>query len=246
MKPKISVKLGGYEVPVTQYTVGYGANKNAGKDAGSVTVNFCGINWTKQSSCEKKFTISKAESYIKFRKVVNKLWYTAADKHSFEGEATDVKGKFTYSSSNKKLVSIDATTGKVKVENKNTFGTVTITATFTPIDSTNYKKSQITATMRVVPNQVAVEGTSTKSGTLTLTWKNGKALYNAEFYRVYMSAEVKGACGKMNLYKTTKSLKKTLTGLAKGNYYVEVVPVCTIAGQKVEGAASTRKRFTVK
>ena len=246
LKPKISVKLGDYEVPPTQYTVGYGTNKNAGKDAGSVTVNFCGTNWTKQSSCEKKFTISKAEPHIEFRKVVNKLWYTATDKYSFEGEATGVKGAFTYSSSNKNLVSINKTTGKVKVKEKNTFGTVTITATFTPINNTNYKKSTIEATMSVVPNQVAVEGKSPKAGTLELTWKNGAGLYNAKFYRVYMSAKVNGAYGKKNSYGTVTKRKKTITGLAKGQYCVVVVPIVKIGGKEVAGEASTKKEFTVK
>lgn len=246
LKPKISVKLGGYEVPPTQYTVGYGANKNAGKDAGSVTVNFCGTNWTKQSSCEKKFTISKAEPHIEFRKVVNKLWFTATDKYSFEGEATGVKGAFTYSSSNKNLVSINKTTGKVKVKEKNTFGTVTITATFTPINNTNYKKSTIEATMSVVPNQVAVEGKSPKAGTLELTWKNGAGLYNAKCYRVYMSAKVNGAYGKKNSYGTVTKRQKTITGLAKGKYCVVVVPIVKIGGKEVAGEASTKKEFTVK
>ena len=61
-----------------------------------------------------------------------------------------------------------------------------------------------------------------------------------------MSAKVNGAYGKKNSYGTVTKRKKTITGLAKGQYCVVVVPIVKIGGKEVAGEASTKKEFTVK
>lgn len=241
----IEVWLGSGKLNSGDYSVTYSNNINAG--TATVTVKADGTNCLENKSCNTTFTISKKTPSLKFQQSVSKTWYTANGTHVFEVASTDCTGTLKYSSSNSKLVAVDSKVGGLTVKYKEKFGKVVITATFTPLDKTNFSTATIQKTIYVVPNRVAIEnGTSAKSGELKIVWANSKKLYNAESYRIYYCKEKDGKCGTMILYGSTIARKKTITGLGKGNYYVKVVPCCKIDGVKVEGSASVTKKYAVK
>lgn len=76
---------------------------------------------------------------------------TEGEESSFSGktatEKDGVAGTIKYSSNNTAVVSVDALTGVVKFNETKTFGTATITASFTPADEATYKESSASYTI---------------------------------------------------------------------------------------------------
>lgn len=78
-------------------------------------------------------------------------YVTEGEESSFSGktatEKDGVAGTIKYSSNNTAVVSVDALTGVVKFNETKTFGTATITASFTPADEATYKESSASYTI---------------------------------------------------------------------------------------------------
>ena len=87
---------------------------------------------------------------ISFKSPISTTWHNANGTHGFECVApSDCQGTFSFKSSNPKLLAINAAGGRVQVMNNKAFGSVVITATFTPkgADAAHYSTKSITRTI---------------------------------------------------------------------------------------------------
>lgn len=103
---------------------------------------------------------------ISFKSPISTTWHNANGTHGFECVApSDCQGTFSFKSSNPKLLAINAAGGRVQVMNNKAFGSVVITATFTPkgADAAHYSTKSITRTIKVVPNIVKIANTESKN-----------------------------------------------------------------------------------
>lgn len=244
-KPAVTVAYGSAKLKASDYTVQYANNKEPGTATVTITAN--GSNCVSGKRVVKNFRIEKKVPVISFKSPISTTWHNANGTHGFECVApSDCQGTFSFKSSNPKLLAINAAGGRVQVMNNKAFGSVVITATFTPkgADAAHYSTKSITRTIKVVPNIVKIANTeSKKSGQLYIQWSNSKKEYNASEYRIYYYGYKKDSedCGQMSLYNSKSKItgtSTTITGLKAGKYYIKVVP-CYKSGGNVQNGAST-------
>ena len=244
-KPAVTVAYGSAKLKTSDYTVQYANNKEPGTATVTVTAN--GSNCVSGKRVVKNFRIEKKVPVISFKSPISTTWHNANGTHGFECVApSDCQGTFSFKSSNPKLLAINAAGGRVQVMNNKAFGSVVITATFTPkgADAAHYSTKSITRTIKVVPNIVKISNKeSKKSGQLYIQWSNSKKEYNASEYRIYYYGYKKDSeeCGQMSLYNSKSKItgtSTTITGLKAGKYYIKVVP-CYKSGGNVQNGAST-------
>lgn len=244
-KPAVTVAYGSAKLKASDYTVQYANNKEPGTATVTVTAN--GSNCVSGKRVVKNFRIEKKVPVISFKSPISTTWHNANGTHGFECVApSDCQGTFSFKSSNPKLLAINAAGGRVQVMNNKAFGSVVITATFTPkgADAAHYSTKSITRTIKVVPNIVKIANKeSKKSGQLYIQWSNSKKEYNASEYRIYYYGYKKDSeeCGQMSLYNSKSKItgtSTTITGLKAGKYYIKVVP-CYKSGGNVHNGAST-------
>ncbi|MBE6029085.1 MAG: hypothetical protein E7226_02910 [Clostridiales bacterium] len=147
--PAVTVSFGGKNlVKDKDYTVVYANNTNAGTAKVTVTGkgNFTGTKAAtfKINPANQKLTMSTAKKTVKFKKLKKKAQQTS--KVAVSGAKT----KVTYAKvSGSKKLSINKTTGKIKVAKKTKKGTYKITVKATAAKSTNYKAATVTKTIKV-------------------------------------------------------------------------------------------------
>lgn len=120
-------------------------------------------------------------------------------------EASNIAGTITYAASGDAVATVDPTTGAVTI-NATTYGTTTITATFTPADPTQYSGStatyQITNKKAVDLSKIVFDVSEDKvSGT-------GKLTLTKSIVKIHTSS---GALGKYSDYRFYGSSKTTFS-----------------------------------
>lgn len=252
IKPAVTVTYGKAKLPTSDYTVQYTNNTLPG--TAKVTVTAKSANLVAKKSVSKTFNIGKATPTISFSSPIKSTWYNANGSHGMTcNPPSDCRGTFSFTSSNPKLLAVDSAGGRLTVKSKTAFGSVVITATFTPQAAylDRYNKTSIKHTIKVVPNPVKVtSATSPKAGQLTITWANSQKVYNADSYKVYYYkyTDDKEACGPTQELKTKKltGTTATVSGLTAGKYYIKIVSCYVSNGVVVNGSVSAPYKCVVK
>ena len=148
--PEVTVKVGDTTlVKGTDYTIAYGANTTAGKDAGKVTIQAKGnYGFT---DVVKNFDIEKADPKLSFGESTVTKTYIDKPFSNLPIQVGD--GTVTYSSSNTNVATVNKTTGEVTIVG---VGTATITATAAA--TTNYKERSASYTLTVNKALLVVNG----------------------------------------------------------------------------------------
>lgn len=147
--PAVTVSFGGKNLAKDKdYTVAYANNTNAGTAKVTVTGkgNFTGTKAAtfKINPASQTLKMSAAKKTVKFKKLKKKAQQTS--KVAVSGAKT----KVTYAKvGGAKKLSINKTTGKIKVAKKTKKGTYKIKVKATAAKSTNYKAATVTKTIKV-------------------------------------------------------------------------------------------------
>ena len=154
-------------------------------------------------------------------------------------------GKLSYSSSDKKVATVDSK-GKVTIK-----GTGTCTITVKAKGTSNYKEKKVKITLNVKPKKASLKSVKASKGKkMTIKWSKDT---RASGYQIYYSTS-KDFSSK-NTKKVTvsgnKNTSKTIKSLKKGKkYYVKVRSYKTVKNngknQKLYGSWSKVKNITAK
>ena len=152
---------------------------------------------------------------------------------------TSGNGKLTYTSSNKKVITVNSA-GKVTVKGYGK-ATITIKASATAQYNETYKKITIT----VVPKKVSLKNVSSPGKKrLSVSWKKDKSVTG---YQVYFSTRKDF---KRNTYKRTfmkSTTRMSIVGLkSKNTYYVRIRAYKKVGKKKYYGAWSKEISMRIK
>lgn len=150
------------------------------------------------------------------------------------------KGTITYSTSSKKVVTVNAK-GKVRVK-----GTGKAKITIHAAGNSTYKSTSKTIVITIKPAKMTgVKAASSKSRTAKISWKKASGSVTGYQIRYAASKKWKGAKKKLIRGASKKSAAlKTLSGGKR--YYVCVRAYITVNGKKIYGAWSSIKKVTVR
>lgn len=203
---------------------------------------FCAVTNTKGS--ETAVTNSNVVA-IKVTKAANSITGISAKMTVVFGKSPTLKAKgqgaVTYTSADKKVLTIGKTNGKIK-----TVGYGKVQVTIKAAGNKNYNSATKKITVTVKPKKMAVPGVkSAKKKTLTVTWKKDA---KASGYKIQYATDknfkknVKTATIKKN--KTTKTTLKNLKAGKK--YYVRICAYKGSGKNQVGSDWSKAKAATVK
>lgn len=149
-------------------------------------------------------------------------------------------GRITYKSSNKKVVTVGAKTGKVKIKG---CGKAVITVVAAGDDQ--YQASTKTIAVTVVPRKQKITSLKSKTAnTLVVAWKKDK---KASGYQIRFSASKKFKAGKTVWVKKNRKTSVKLKKLKAGRrYYVKVRAYKKSGKKKIYGAYSRVKKKKLK
>ncbi len=214
----------------TDYKVTYAAGrKNAGSYKVTVTLkgNYSG-------KVVKTFKINKAAQTITASK---KTLTVGGSSVAIGAKRTVGNGSLTYSSSNKKIVTVSSS-GKItpKAAGK---ATITITAK----ETANYKKAVKKITVVVNPKKTDITSVkSSKNGQITVKWTQKSDISGYQI-RYSKNSDMSNSAVKTITSKSTFS--KTITGLSKGaKYYVQIRTYKTVSETKYYSSWSNKKSVT--
>ncbi|MDO5293418.1 MAG: glycosyl hydrolase 53 family protein [bacterium] len=210
-----------------------------GKGTAKITVKAAATNNYEQA--EKTITIIVSEK--KTQKITtSKTTYSKVygAKAFSLGAKTTGNGKLTYTSSNKKVVTVSAS-GKVTIKGCGT-AYIVVKAGDTAVYKGAIKKIKVV----VAPKKVSgLSVTSKKAKTAVVNWNKDS---KATGYVVYYSASKSFSKQVKKIeVKNAKKTTVTLTKLKKKtSYYVKVKAYTTVGGKKVFSSASKVKKVVVK
>ena len=217
------------------------------KKAGKVTITVTTVDGAKKAECVVTVTAKtvptptptptptpeKAENIIAG---VNASYKKTIGSKAFTLKATG-QGIISYVSSDKKVVTVDASTGKVTIK-----GTGKAVITITASGNAGYKAASKQVTIQVVPKkQKLVAIKSKKAKTITLKWKKDK---KASGYQIQYSTNKKFKGAKTVTIKKNKIYTKTVSNLKAGRKYY--VRVRAYGKSKSYGSWSKAKNITVR
>ena len=234
-KPAVTkVTLDKVKLTTKNYSVAYSNNVNAG--TAKVTITGKG-NYTGKAT--KNFTINKASAKITLKST--SLKKALGSKNFTFGASVNSKGKLTYTSSNKKVIKIDKSKGKVVAIGE---ATITVKAAATK----NYKATSKKLKVTVTPKKATLSTVSSKkAGQLSIKWKKDS---KASGYMIQYSTSKKFTkkTTKTKTIKSNKTTSYTIKKLPKGKtYYVKVCAYKKVTSKKnICGAYSAVKKVKIK
>lgn len=96
--------------------------------------------------------------------------------------------------------------------------------------------------VKTVPAVSVKKVTSSKKGTVTVTWKKAAG----DGYIIYTSAKKNGTYKKVKVVNKAKTTKVSFKAKTGKKLYVKVAAYCKVSGKKVAGTKSSSKKVTVK
>ncbi len=233
-KPAVTkVTLDKVKLTTKNYSIAYSNNVNAG--TAKVTITGKG-NYTGKAT--KNFTINKASAKITLKST--SLKKALGSKNFTFGASVNSKGKLTYTSSNKKVIKIDKSKGKVVAIGE---ATITVKAAATK----NYKATSKKLKVTVTPKKATLSTVSSKkAGQLSIKWKKDS---KASGYMIQYSTSKKFTkkTTKTQTIKSNKTTSYTKKKLAKGKtYYVRVCAYKKVNKKNICGAYSAVKKVKIK
>ena len=234
-KPAVTkVTLDKVKLTTKNYSIAYSNNVNAG--TAKVTITGKG-NYTGKAT--KNFTINKASAKITLKST--SLKKALGSKNFTFGASVNSKGKLTYTSSNKKVIKIDKSKGKVVAIGE---ATITVKAAATK----NYKATSKKLKVTVTPKKATLSTVSSKkAGQLSIKWKKDS---KASGYMIQYSTSKKFTkkTTKTKTIKSNKTTSYTIKKLPKGKtYYVKVCAYKKVTNKKnICGAYSAVKKVKIK
>ncbi len=148
---------------------------------------------------------------------------------------SSVKRKVNWSSSNKKIVTVN-NKGKIKAK---AYGTATIKAKFVAGKKTKTLSCKVTVGPSKVKN-FKVKGGKKK---ITVTWKKNSA---ASGYVIYYSDKENGKFKTLGTVTKSGTVRFSKGKLKKGTYYVKMCPYVSRNGKKLYGSYTAVKSVEVK
>ena len=206
------------------------------KSAGTTTITINAAQTKSFTAATKKvtLTVNKIPVPIHVADTITK----AKGSKKFSLNASCV-GKMTYSSSNKKVATVDKN-GKITVKNCGK-AVITIKAT-----ANGYLNGEKKVVIKVVPKKAKIKSVkSSKAGQITVKWNRQK---EAKGYIIEYSTDKNFKSNVKSVkVKKNKTTSKTIKKLKKGKkYYVRVKAYVTIDKKAETGAASAKKKVTIK
>lgn len=179
---------------------------------------------------KKRQSVSAKSFYKKYR---NSLAFKLNAK-------TNGGGKLTYSSSNSKIVSVNAS-GQVTIK-----GTGKAIVTVKAGATSSYNEAVKRITVVVAPKKQSVSVGRPKKKQLKITWKKDSKATGYQV-RISRNKNFKGSTTKNYNIKSYKTYKKTISKLkSKKYYYVKVRSYKTVNKTKYYGTYSATKKVKVK
>lgn len=194
----------------------------------SVYLTVENADWVDEQNQKKTQQISCTESYKK-----------AYGSKAFTLNAS-AKGKLSFVSDNKKVVTVNAK-GKVTIK-----GTGKATITVKAAATSTYKAATKKITITVTPKKMKLSSVkSTKKKQIQIKWKKDS---RATGYQIVYATNKKFTKGKKSIFvKSNKTTSKSIKKLSsKKNYYVKIRAYKTVNGAKIYGAYSEVKWVKVK
>ena len=225
-KPAVKVTVSGKALSTDDYSVAYSNNKNAG--IAKVVITGKG-NYT--GKVESTFVIKKASQTIQKQTV-----YAYSKYVKMKASA---KGKVTYTSSNKKIATVNKKTGFVTAKKP---GKVQIKVTAAA--TANYKKSTGTITLIVVPATPTVKKAAAyKTKAIKVSYKK---VSGASGYQITYATN-KAFKNAKSTYVSGKKSSAVIKNLKKGKkYYVKVRAYKKINGKKFYSVYSGKTSVKTK
>ena len=225
-KPAVKVTVSGKALSIDDYSVAYSNNKNAG--IAKVVITGKG-NYT--GKVESTFVIKKASQTIQKQTV-----YAYSKYVKMKASA---KGKVTYTSSNKKIATVNKKTGFVTAKKP---GKVQIKVTAAA--TANYKKSTGTITLIVVPATPTVKKAAAyKTKAIKVSYKK---VSGASGYQITYATN-KAFKNAKSTYVSSKKSSAVIKNLKKGKkYYVKVRAYKKINGKKFYSVYSGKTSVKTK
>ena len=225
-KPAVKVTVSGKALSTDDYSVAYSNNKNAG--IAKVVITGKG-NYT--GKVESTFVIKKASQTIQKQTV-----YAYSKYVKMKASA---KGKVTYTSSNKKIATVNKKTGFVTAKKP---GKVQIKVTAAA--TANYKKSTGTITLIVVPATPTVKKAAAyKTKAIKVSYKK---VSGASGYQITYATN-KAFKNAKSTYVSSKKSSAVIKNLKKGKkYYVKVRAYKKINGKKFYSVYSGKTSVKTK
>ena len=225
-KPAVKVTVSGKTLSTDDYSVAYSNNKNAG--TAKVVITGKG-NYT--GKVESTFVIRKASQTIQKQTVYAYSKYVKVK--------ASAKGKVTYTSSNKKIATVNKKTGFVTAKKP---GKVQIKVTAAA--TANYKKSTGTITLIVVPATPTVKKAAAyKTKAIKVSYKK---VSGASGYQITYATN-KAFKNAKSTYVSSKKSSAVIKNLKKGKkYYVKVRAYKKINGKKFYSVYSGKTSVKTK
>lgn len=225
-KPAVKVTVSGKALSTDDYSVAYSNNKNAG--TAKVVITGKG-NYT--GTVEGTFVIKKAAQTIQKQTVYAYGKYVMVK--------ASAKGKLTYTSSNKKVATVNKKSGFVTAKKP---GKVQIKVTAAA--TANYKKGTGTITLIVVPATPTVQKAAAyKTKAIKVSYKKASG---ASGYQITYATN-KSFKNAKSVSVSSKKTSAVIKNLKKGkNYYVKVRSYKKIGGKKYYSVYSKVKTVKTK
>lgn len=225
-KPAVKVTVSGKALSTDDYSVAYSNNKNAG--TAKVVITGKG-NYT--GTVEGTFVIKKAAQTIQKQTVYAYGKYVMVK--------ASAKGKLTYTSSNKKVATVNKKSGFVTAKKP---GKVQIKVTAAA--TANYKKGTGTITLIVVPATPTVQKADAyKTKAIKVSYKKASG---ASGYQITYATN-KSFKNAKSVSVSSKKTSAVIKNLKKGrNYYVKVRSYKKIGGKKYYSVYSKVKTVKTK
>lgn len=225
-KPAVKVTVSGKALSTDDYSVAYSNNKNAG--IAKVVITGKG-NYT--GKVESTFVIKKAAQTIQKQTVYAYSKYVMVK--------ASAKGKITYTSSNKKVATVNKKSGFVTAKKP---GKVQIKVTAAA--TANYKKGTGTITLIVVPATPTVQKVAAyKTKAIKVSYKKASG---ASGYQITYATN-KSFKNAKSVSVSSKKTSAVIKNLKKGkNYYVKIRSYKKIGGKKYYSVYSKVKTVKTK
>ena len=225
-KPAVKVTVSGKALSTDDYSVAYSNNKNAG--IAKVVITGKG-NYT--GKVESTFVIKKAAQTIQKQTVYAYSKYVMVK--------ASAKGKITYTSSDKKVATVNKKSGFVTAKKP---GKVQIKVTAAA--TANYKKGTGTITLIVVPATPTVQKVAAyKTKAIKVSYKKASG---ASGYQITYATN-KSFKNAKSVSVSSKKTSAVIKNLKKGkNYYVKIRSYKKIGGKKYYSVYSKVKTVKTK
>lgn len=208
-----------------------------GSNQSFVKLNGKWYDWGKEAQANARIKAYTDKTAVKstYKLNASKINVSKGSKYQLSVKAGDtVKTKVTWKSYNKKILTVNSK-GKVSAKS---YGTTTVSATFSDAGKTKKLKCKIT----VGPAKIKKYKAKAVKGKLKLSWKKSSSVNG---YEVYYATAKNGKYKKLATIKKASAASYTKK-MKKGTYYVKMRPYRKAGSKKQYGSDTSIKEVTIR